>query len=239
MDEKNYAAFDQAIELLTPHILTLIVKRSQTVYKDDYGNEKFERWLQEIDYFIDNVLVKGDLVNQFLNESETIGRDIPEKTTEILRLLAEMKLSARKGMRGLVDHRVNLAISEGIGQIEKTDVADIDGISFEHHCADMLRNSGWEARVTQSSADQGIDIIASRGGMKGVFQCKKYSQPVGNSAVQEVIAGKVFERASFAVVVSNNSYTQSARQLANAAGVHLIHFSELPTLADKLGLSYE
>ena len=235
MDEKHYAAFDQAIELLTPHILTLIVKRSQTVYKDDYGNEKFERWFQEIDYFIDNVLVNGNLVNQFLYESETIGRGIPEKTTEVLRLLAEMKLTARKGIRGLVDHRVNLAISEGIGQLDVTDVTEIDGISFEHHCAEMLRNAGWEARVTQSSADQGIDIIASRSGKKGVFQCKRYSQPVGNAAVQEVIAGKVFERASFAVVVSNNSYTQSARQLANAAGVHLIHFSELSTLADKLG----
>ena len=238
MNEKqSYAAYDQAIELLTPHILTLIVKRSQTVYKDDYGNEKFERWLQEVDYFIDNVLINGDLVYQFLNESETIGRGIPEKTTEVLRLLAEMKQTARKGIRCLVAHRVNLAISEGIGQTEEPDVADIDGISFEHHCSEILCNAGWEARVTQSSADQGIDIIASRGGMKGVFQCKRYSQPVGNAAVQEVIAGKVFERASFAVVVSNNSYTQSARQLANAAGVHLIHFSELSTLAGKLGLS--
>ncbi len=154
-----------------------------------------------------------------------------------MKLLAEMKLSARKGLRGLVDHRVNLAISEGIGHIEETDIADIDGISFEHHCAEMLRNAGWEARVTQSSADQGIDIIANRGGMKGVFQCKRYNKPVGNAAVQEIISGKVFERASFAVVVSNNSYTQSARQLASAAGVHLLHFSELSTLAEKLGLS--
>jgi hypothetical protein len=65
MDEKNFAAFDQAIELLTPHILKLIVKKRQTVFKDDYGNEKLERWYQEIDYFIDNVLANGDLVNQF------------------------------------------------------------------------------------------------------------------------------------------------------------------------------
>ncbi len=236
MDENHFAAFDQAIELLTPHILTLIVKRNQTVYRDDYGNEKLERWLQEIDYFVDNVLVNGDLVYQFLNESETIGRGIPEKTAEVISLLAEMKRTARKAIRSIVDHRVNLAISKGIGQAEEPGVAGIDGIDFEHHCAKILCTAGWDARVTQCSADQGIDIIASRSGIKGVFQCKLYNQPVGNAAVQEVIAGKIFERASFAVVVSNNSYTQSARQLANAADVHLIHFSELSTLAEKLGL---
>lgn len=236
--EEVYAAYDQAIELLTPHLLTLITKRSQTVYKDDYGNEKSERWMQEVDYFIDNVLTRGDLVHEFLNESEAIGREFPEKTAEISRLLAEKKRKARAGIRALVDHRVNLAISEGFGQAEEPlDLTDIDGIGFEHHCAEILRNVGWDARVTQSSGDQGVDIVASRGGLKGVFQCKRYNQPVGNAAVQEVIAGKIFERAAFAVVVSNNSYTQSARQLASAAGVHLLHFSELPNLSDRLGLA--
>lgn len=238
MDEKHYAAFDQAIDLITPHLLTLIIKRNQTVYKDDYGNEKLERWIQEIDYFIDNVLTKGDLVRGFLNESEAVGNGIREKTPQILSLLAEMKRSARDGIRGLVDHRVNLAISEGVGKVEESvDVSDIDGVDFEHHCAEILRKAGWDARVTQSSGDQGVDIIATRGGLKGVFQCKRYSQPVGNAAVQEVISGKVFERAAFAVVVSNNSYTQSARQLASAAGVHLIHFSDLSTLNDRLGFA--
>lgn len=232
---EHYAAYDQAIELLEPHIFTLIIKRNQLIYKDDYGNEKLDRWFQEVDYFIDNILIKGDLVYQLLNESETLGRSIPVKTAEVLKLLSDAKKNSREAIRGLVDHRVNLAISEGVGQAEDVDLSNIDGVGFEHHCAEILCKAGWDARVTRSSFDQGVDIVAIRDGVKWVFQCKKYSQPVGNSAVQEVIAGRIFERASFAVVVSNNSYTQSARQLANAADVYLIHFSELSSLSEKLG----
>jgi len=91
--------------------------------------------------------------------------------------------------------------------------------------------------VTQASGDQGIDVIATRDNVKAVLQCKKYSQPVGNAAVQEIIAGKQFEQADIAAVVSNNSYTQSAKQLANAAGVHLLHYAELEQFAEKVGIA--
>src|SRR5260364_238896 len=59
-----------------------------------------------------------------------------------------------------------------------------------------------------------------------------YSQPVGNAAVQEVIAGKVFEQADLAVVVSNATFTKSARQLATSAGVLLLHHEQLSELED-------
>ncbi|MBI4842975.1 MAG: restriction endonuclease [Nitrospirae bacterium] len=81
-----------------------------------------------------------------------------------------------------------------------------------------------------------MDVIANRGNIKAVFQCKKYSKPVGNGAVQEVIAGKKFEKANIAAVVSNTSYTKSAKQLANVAGVHLMHYTELERFANKAGV---
>lgn len=239
INNRNLVVLEQVDEMLWPHIFTLAVKRRQTVYKDDYGNEKLQRWLEEVDYFIDTVLVSNNIISKFVNESDVMGSSFSEKTSEILMLLAEVKESARELIRNRIDMMVKLAILESDAHMDAADVADVadmDGISFEHHCAKILRDAGWEVRVTQSSSDQGIDIIASWSGVKGVFQCKRYSKPVGNAAVQEVIAGKTFERASFAVVVSNSSYTQSAKQLANSADVRLIHISELSTLADNLGL---
>ena len=59
------------------------------------------------------------------------------------------------------------------------------------------------------------------------FQCKKYTSPIGNKAVQEIIAGKQFVQADIAAVVSNSRYTSSAKQLANVTGVYLLHYSEL------------
>lgn len=235
--EQIYQACDEAIELMSPHLLTLAVKRQQTVYEDDYGNERLDRWYREVDYFIDNVLMKGPLINEWINEADILGREFPNKTPEILRLTAVVKREARDGVRGLVDHRVKLAISEGILKpVVSDNIDDIDGVGFEHHCASVLRDHGWNAAVTQSSGDQGVDVIASCDGVKVVLQCKRYSQPVGNSAVQEVIAGRVFEKADFAVVVSNSTYTQSARRLASAADVLLIHYSSLGKLFELLSI---
>ena len=63
----------------------------------------------------------------------------------------------------------------------------MDGYAFEHFCADVLTKSGYQnVQVTRGSGDQGVDIISERDGIKYAVQCKNYSQPVGNKAVQEI-----------------------------------------------------
>ena len=113
-------------------------------------------------------------------------------------------------------------------------VETLSGVEFEHYCADELRSTGWAATVTKASGDQGVDIIATRGGAKVVIQCKRYAKPVGNKAVQEAIAACAFEDGTHAVVVSTASFTTSARTLASKTGVILIGHLELSTLADRL-----
>jgi HJR/Mrr/RecB family endonuclease len=75
-----------------------------------------------------------------------------------------------------------------------------------------------------------VDVVAEKGGRRIVIQCKLYSQPVGNSAVQEVAAARAHERADYAAVVSNNTYTPAAKQLAASNGVLLLHHSDLQAL---------
>jgi restriction system protein len=60
-----------------------------------------------------------------------------------------------------------------------------------------------------------------------VVQCKFYSSPVGNKAVQEAAAARLHERADQAIVVSNAAYTKAARQLAGTTGVILLHHDDL------------
>lgn len=101
---------------------------------------------------------------------------------------------------------------------------------YEAMCADILRDAGWEARLTKGSGDQGVDIVAQKNGKNVVLQCKRYSYPVGNSAVQEVLAGKSFYKADVAVVVSNQTFTPSAKELAQSSGVLLLHHEMLSDL---------
>jgi restriction system protein len=60
---------------------------------------------------------------------------------------------------------------------------------------------------------------------------------VGNKAVQEAVAGRAHYGAQFSGVVSNATFTPSAKQLAASNAVLLLHFSELDGLADRLGLA--
>ncbi|WP_339673859.1 restriction endonuclease [Dasania marina] len=101
------------------------------------------------------------------------------------------------------------------------------GIDYEHFCADILRKNGWKVDVSQASNDQGVDIMAYKDDLAVAIQCKKYSKPVGNSAVQEIVAGKQFRGAHVAAVVTNNSYTPSAKKLANTTDVFLLHHNDL------------
>lgn len=95
----------------------------------------------------------------------------------------------------------------------------------------------YEANVTKGSGDQGVDVVAKKKDKTIAIQCKKYSQPVGNKAVQEVIAGKDYYGADFAVVVSNASFTPSARKLASKCNVILLDVNQLNLLDDYIDFS--
>jgi restriction system protein len=105
--------------------------------------------------------------------------------------------------------------------------ARMDPLDYEKHCALQLQKAGWSTRLTAATGDQGADVIASRDGKILVLQCKLYSQPVGNDAVQQAYSARGFQVADIAAVVSNQPYTKAARELANVNGVHLLHHEEL------------
>ena len=65
----------------------------------------------------------------------------------------------------------------------------------------------------------------------------RYAKAVGNRAVQEAFAAKSFVGAQFAAVVTNASYTTSARQLAASTGVLLLHFTDLARPSRHFGLA--
>ena len=72
------------------------------------------------------------------------------------------------------------------------------------------------------------DVISTKGEYKVIIQCKKYSNQVGNKAVQEVIAAKGFFHGTQALFVnSDGEFTKSAKELAEMSGVELMHFNQL------------
>lgn len=110
-----------------------------------------------------------------------------------------------------------------------------DGHQYEKRCADVLRKRGFrKVEVTRESGDQGVDIIAFKNGKKYGIQCKYYTSPVGNKAVQEAFAGAKFYDCDIAAVMTNNTFTKSAKDLAFKTNVLLWEKEKItPTLKDK------
>ncbi|WP_051525742.1 restriction endonuclease [Butyrivibrio proteoclasticus] len=103
------------------------------------------------------------------------------------------------------------------------------GIKYEKYCMEFLQEKGYcDVINTKASGDQGIDIIAYHDGVRYGFQCKYYSSPVGNHAVQEASSGAKFYECNVAIVITNATFTDSAKRLAKKIGVVLWEGIDMP-----------
>ena len=197
------------------HIDVLVKHRLCMVSKDAYGVIHEEKWHAECDYFLNKVAIKS------FDEDE-------------LNRYAQYDKDAKADMAVIVDNIVSAKQQQVEQEMEFDE--QMDPYHYEQFCALLARKCGWDANATSGSADQGIDIVARKDGLTLVIQCKKYNKPVGNKAVQEVIAAREFMQADEAAVVSNSTYTKSAKALAHASQVHLWHHVDLLKLDKNLGL---
>lgn len=101
------------------------------------------------------------------------------------------------------------------------DIDLMNGQEFEQFLAILFSKMGYETEVTKGSGDQGIDVIASKEGSKIGIQAKCYSGSVGNGAIQEAVAGRMFYHLDKAIVVTNSVFTNSAKELAEVNSVVL------------------
>ena len=162
---------------------------------DAYGTLDRDAWAKETRYFADRVV--GPRVPAYDRWSD----------------------AKRERLAKRVSHRAQRVIARTDEALE-VELAD-DPIAFEHRCADILRRAGWDARVVGGSGDQGADVVAERDGKQMIVQCKRYSRPIGNKAVQEAAAARAYYRAHLAAVVGTAPFTDSAHDLAKATDVIL------------------
>lgn len=127
-------------------------------------------------------------------------------------------------------YKVNAAQRKRQAALKLQDLQALTPRELELHVATVVGSlPGWKAEATRSSSDQGADVIAtSPAGVKIAVQVKHYRSPVGNKAVQEIVASKAFYKAEHAVVVTSGpGYTRSAVELARANNVRLWQAADL------------
>ena len=101
------------------------------------------------------------------------------------------------------------------------EVDKMNGQEFENFVTELFVRLGYQAERTKLSGDQGVDVIAKKGDKIIAIQAKHYNQTVGNHAIMEVVAGAKIYNATLCYVVTNNYFTKSAKEMANAHNVIL------------------
>ena len=200
--ERAGRRFDRLVE---EHLPVLVRKHRQLIRIDDYGIVDRSRWEKEVGYFLSRVVLE--------ELPPRDGERVRERLDAFKRRLEETVEAGRQD-----------AATEA--RFERVR----DGVEFELFCAEELRRGGWRVALTGASRDQGADIVAERGPERLVVQCKFLNRPVGNHAVQEVVAARSHHLGNRALVASNQRFTASAAELAATNGVELCHWSELAGL---------
>ena len=105
--------------------------------------------------------------------------------------------------------------------LEPPDFGQIDsmtGDQFEKWIVTRLLADGYRCRQTPASGDYGIDVIASKRGVRFGIQAKRYSsKKVSNGAVRDSIGGTQHHKCHVAVVATNSYFTAAARNQAKSA----------------------
>jgi restriction system protein len=203
--ERTGQLFDR---LVKEHLPVLVRKHRQLIRIDDYGIVDRSRWEREVGYFF----------------SRIVFEELPPREGERVR---ERLDAFRRRLEAIVEAGRQDAATEA--RFERVR----DGVEFELFCAEELKRGGWRVALTGASRDQGADIVAVRGPERLVVQCKFLNRPVGNHAVQEVVAARSHHLGNRALVASNQRFTASAAELAATNGVELLHWSELARLRSR------
>lgn len=111
-------------------------------------------------------------------------------------------------------------------------INDMSGSEFEVTLSTLLKKIGFRTAVTKGSGDQGVDILAEKDGKKYAIQAKRYSNSVGNKAVQEVVSGMSYYEADVSWVITNSTFTQAAVNLAKKTNTTLWDGNKLETMLE-------
>lgn len=116
----------------------------------------------------------------------------------------------------------------------------MDGHQFEYACADILKANGYKhVKVTRGSGDFGVDIIAEKDKVRYAIQCKRYNHKLDNTPIQEVVGGLAYYQCDKGAVMTNQYFTEPAKQLAQVNDIKLLDRDTLSHMVDKTEKSFD
>jgi HJR/Mrr/RecB family endonuclease len=106
--------------------------------------------------------------------------------------------------------------------IDFSKVEELSGIEFENLLLDKFVSLGFKVEPTPKTGDYGADLIVENNdGSRIIFQCKRFKSRVNLKAVQEVVGAMGHYAGDYGVVITNNTFLNSAVKLAESHDIEL------------------
>lgn len=218
--KKQKAILERRRKLLPKNYLDKFLQHAEIKYgrKDKYGNQNTDSFEKEIkEYLI--MITKQDTDKSVKNSVDAYirGRNYPALNEDYKWLISTLRLE-------FIEHHEKKEQKLLSGEL--VNFASMSGIEFERYISRTLEKKGYQVDLTPESWDQWADIIARKNDKVIVIQAKNYSKPVWNKAVQEVIGAIKYYDGTEWWVITNSTFTSSAKDLARVNGIILMEWFE-------------
>lgn len=120
-----------------------------------------------------------------------------------------------------------MVISSDLSLLDNT-----SGREFELFIIDLFEKLGYSSTVTNRSKDNGFSILLKQGEYIIAVQAKRSESELSFTSVQRALDSLKKYTAQFAIVVTNNKFLSSAKQLAKIKSVSLIDRKKLLDLIE-------
>lgn len=122
----------------------------------------------------------------------------------------------------------------------RPNLMDLNPYEFENLVSNLFKQLGLETKLTRSSRDGGVDVVAFDlrpvlGG-KVVIQAKRYKNTVGVSAVRDLYGTMMNEGANKGILVTTSGYGPDAFEFSKDKPIELIDGGQLLYLLDQCGV---
>ena len=122
----------------------------------------------------------------------------------------------------------------------RSNLMDLNPFEFENLVGNLFKQLGLETKLTRSSRDGGVDVVAFDVrpvlGGKVVIQAKRYKNTVGVSAVRDLFGTMMNEGANKGILVTTSGYGPDAFDFAKDKPIELIDGGQLLYLLDQCGV---
>jgi restriction system protein len=191
-------------EIVKEHTSELTIRRNQLSRISSDGAVDNSKWFQEVDSFIDQIMVPqtGDI------------RDVAERLNTVRELIDAATVH-------YLSSRVCFSL-------------DGSSIPYEQLVANSLTDLGWETLPIRTPNDGRAELTAEMCHKRVLIRCRRFADSAGLLAIESVCAHRVLARADFVVLVGNEKFTKRAKQLAASHSVVLLHHNQLTQLEERI-----